>query len=113
MLVAVGARLDELQQAYRSGGGVSWAELGDNARYSQAALNRPWFESALAPFLASVPQIDRVLRISGARIVDIGCGAGWSTIALARAYPSATVLGVDVDEPSIRSTMRSVPTAWS
>ncbi len=103
MLAAVGVRLDELQQAYRSGGGVSWADLGDNARDSQAALNRPWFESALAPALASVPQIDSVLRTSGARIADIGCGAGWSTIALARAYPSATVFGVDVDEPSIRA----------
>ena len=32
---------------------------------------------------------------------DVGCGAGWSSIALARAYPSATVLGVDIDQPSI------------
>jgi SAM-dependent methyltransferase len=101
MLAAVGAQLDKLLEAYRSGGGVSWAELGDNARDSQAALNRPWFESRLAPALASVPQVDAVLQKPGVRIADIGCGAGWSTISLARAYPSATVLGVDVDEPSI------------
>jgi predicted O-methyltransferase YrrM len=49
-----------------------------------------------------VPQIEAVLQASGARIVDIGCGAGWSTIALAHSYPSAAVLGVDVDEPSIQ-----------
>ena len=101
MLAAVGAQLDKLLEAYRSGGGVSWAELGDNARDSQAALNRPWFESRLAPALASVPQVDAILQKPGVRIADIGCGAGWSTIALARAYPSATVLGVDVDEVSI------------
>ena len=52
MLAAVGGQLDKLLEAYRSGGGVSWADLGDNARDSQAALNRPWFESALAPALA-------------------------------------------------------------
>lgn len=103
MLAAVGVRLDRLLKAYRSGGGVSWAELGDNARDSQAALNRPWFESALAPSLASVPQVETILQRPGALIADIGCGAGWSTIALARAYPSATVLGVDVDEPSIQA----------
>jgi 2-polyprenyl-3-methyl-5-hydroxy-6-metoxy-1,4-benzoquinol methylase len=103
MLAAVGGRLDRLLEAYRHGGGVSWAELGDNARDSQAALNRPWFESALAPAFATVPQIDSVLRTYGARIADIGCGAGWSTIALARAYPSASVVGVDVDELSIQA----------
>ena len=103
MLAAVAGQLDKLLEAYRSGGGVSWTDLGDNARDSQAALNRPWFESALAPALAEVPAIDGVLRASGARMADIGCGAGWSTIALARAYPSATVLGVDVDEPSIQA----------
>ena len=103
MMAAAGAQLEKLLEAYRDGGGVSWAELGDNARDSQAALNRPWFESALAPALASVPEIEVVLRRPGARIADIGCGAGWSTIALATASPSATVLGVDVDEPSIQA----------
>jgi len=103
MMAAAGAQLEKLLAAYRDGGGVSWAELGDNARNSQAALNRPWFESALAPALASAPEIEVVLQRPGARIADIGCGAGWSTIALAAAYPSATVLGVDVDEPSIQA----------
>ena len=111
MLAAVGVQIDRLVEVYRGGGGVSWAELGDNARHSQAALNRPWFESALGPALASVPEIDAVLRVPGARIADIGCGAGWSTIALARAYPSATVLGVDVDEPSIQVANANAETA--
>jgi 2-polyprenyl-3-methyl-5-hydroxy-6-metoxy-1,4-benzoquinol methylase len=103
MMAAVGAQLENLLEAYRNGGGVSWAELGDNARDSQAALNRPWFESALAPALASVPEIEAVLQRPGARIAAIGCGAGWATIALARAYPLATVLGIDIDEPSIQA----------
>jgi len=103
MMAAAGAKLERLLEAYRDGGGVSWAELGDNARNSQAALNRPWFESALAPALASVPGTEAVLQQPGARIADIGCGAGWSSIALAGAYPSSNVLGVDVDEPSIQA----------
>jgi SAM-dependent methyltransferase len=37
-----------------------------------------------------------------ARVADIGCGTGWSTIALARAYPLARVSGVDLDVDSIR-----------
>jgi 2-polyprenyl-3-methyl-5-hydroxy-6-metoxy-1,4-benzoquinol methylase len=31
----------------------------------------------------------------------VGCGAGWSSIAIARAYPKVRVVGFDVDEPSI------------
>ena len=103
MMAAAGAQLEKLLEAYRDGGGVSWAELGDNARDSQAALNRPWFESVLAPAFASGLEMGVVLGRPGARIADIVCGTGWSTIALASAYPSATVLGVDVDEPSIQA----------
>lgn len=110
MMAASGAQLEKLLEADRNGGLVSWAELGDNARDSQA-LNRPWFESALAPALASVPEIESVLRQRGARIADVGCGAGWSTIALARAYPLATVVGIDVDEPSIQAANANVEAA--
>jgi SAM-dependent methyltransferase len=111
IFAAVGAKLDKLLEAYRNGGGDGWAELGDNARDSQAALNRPWFESALAPALASVPELNAVLQRPNARIADIGCGAGWSTIALARAYPTAVVLGVDIDEPSIRAAKANAEAA--
>jgi SAM-dependent methyltransferase len=111
MMVAAGAQLDPLLEAYRNGGGVSWAELGNNARDSQAALNRPWFESALVPALASVTEVEAVLQTPGARIADIGCGAGWSTIALASAYPSAHLIGVDVDEPSIHAAAANAEAA--
>jgi 2-polyprenyl-3-methyl-5-hydroxy-6-metoxy-1,4-benzoquinol methylase len=37
----------------------------------------------------------------GARIADVGCGHGWSTLAMARAYPEAEVIGYDADEASV------------
>ena len=101
MFASVGLHLDDLLTAYRTGRGVSWAELGADAREAQAAVNRPWFESQLAPALASVPDLHEVLSARGARIADIGCGEGWSSIALASAYPNAAVVGIDVDEPSV------------
>ena len=103
MFASTGAHLDELLEAYRTGGGVSWAELGADARESQAAINRPWFERELGPALATVPDLHEVLSRTGARIADIGCGEGWSSIALARAYPGATVTGIDVDQPSVEA----------
>jgi 2-polyprenyl-3-methyl-5-hydroxy-6-metoxy-1,4-benzoquinol methylase len=101
IFAAIGANLPQLMQAYRVGGGVSWDDLGDNARESQAALNRPWFEGQLSTAIAGVPAIHDILSRPGARIADVGCGAGWSTIGLAKAYPGARLEGFDVDGPSV------------
>jgi SAM-dependent methyltransferase len=104
---AVGRQLDGLLEAYRHGGGVSWEELGADAREAQADANRPWFLSALPDALRSAPELHARLSRPGARILDVGCGAGWSTIALARAYPDAEVVGIDVDAPSIEMAWRN------
>ncbi|WP_062386714.1 SAM-dependent methyltransferase [Demequina iriomotensis] len=101
LLAAAAAQMPALLEAYRTGGGVTWDALGDDARWAQADGNRPWFESRLAPALAEVPELHAVLSRADARIADVACGAGWSTLALARAYPDARVTGVDVDAPSI------------
>ncbi|MER7555847.1 class I SAM-dependent methyltransferase [Nocardioides sp. NPDC126508] len=101
MFGAVGPVLPRLMEAYRNGGGVSWDELGDDARQSQADANRPWYEKQLGPALAGVPEVHDALSAPGCQILDVGCGGGWSSIALARAYPEATVLGIDIDQPSV------------
>jgi SAM-dependent methyltransferase len=101
LLMAAASRLPELLEAYRSGGGVPWAAFGADARDAQGDANRPWFESRLADSLARVDAVDAVLSRPGARIADVGCGHGWSTVALARAYPAASVSGFDLDEPSL------------
>ncbi len=111
IFAAAGRVMPELLDAYRTGDGVSWDELGDDAREAQAALNRPWFEQRLAGALTDVPELDEALRRPGARILDVGCGAGWSTLALARAYPAATVAGVDVDAPSVETARGTAASA--
>ena len=100
MLGAVGPALPDLLTAYRTGGGVSWADFGADAREAQADMNRPWFEELPRAF-AGVDPIHAALTRQGARIADVGTGAGWSSIALARAYPELRVDGFDVDDPSI------------
>jgi SAM-dependent methyltransferase len=101
MFTAAAVQMPALVEAYRTGGGVGWSQYGTDMRESQADMNRPWFEDALPGALTAVGDLDAVLRRPGARIADIGAGAGWSTIALARAYPEATVEGFDVDPPSV------------
>lgn len=111
MLAGAAAQMPALVDAYRSGGGVGWAEFGTDMRESQADMNRPWFEHALPDALAGVPDLDAALRRPGTRIADVGSGGGWSTIALARAYPEARVEGVDVDGPSIELATRNAADA--
>ena len=88
-----------------------------------AAVNRPMFLHELASsWLPAIPEVDRRLRSAPpARLLDLGCGLGASSIALARAYPRAQVLGVDLDQASVtearpRQPTRASPTAspsWS
>lgn len=105
-VVGLGRHVDALEAAYRTGGGVSWAELGEDPREAQGAMNRPFFVHRYGPeHLPSIPDVDRLLR-NGGRVADIGSGLGWSAVAVARQYPTATVHGYDIDEPSVERARR-------
>lgn len=100
MLAGFGIALPAVADAYRSGQGVGFARFGDELRDGIAAVNRPGFEHELAAWVEAVPGAADRLR-SGGVVLDAGCGAGWSTIALAKAFPLATVVGADTDTASI------------
>jgi 2-polyprenyl-3-methyl-5-hydroxy-6-metoxy-1,4-benzoquinol methylase len=101
MVAAAAVQLPRLLDAYRTGDGVGWSDYGELMRTAQADANRPLFLQVLgSDWLPSVPGVDAVLR-NGGRAADIGCGDGWSSIGIARAYPTATVDGYDVDADSV------------
>ena len=96
-----------LAEVYRTGGGLSWAEMCPEAREGQAAANRPFFTGGLVTeVLPGLAEVDAVLR-AGGRVADIGCGMGWSSIGMATGYPAARVDGFDVDEPSVGQARRN------
>jgi SAM-dependent methyltransferase len=102
-LAGIAGVLPQLVQAYRSGGGVPYTAYGRALRDGIAAANRPMFLHELATaWLPAVADLDRRLRSAPPpRVLDLGCGLGASSIALARAYPRATVQGVDLDTASV------------
>jgi SAM-dependent methyltransferase len=96
---------------YRSGGGLGWDEMGQDAREAQAAANRPFFMGALVhDVLPGLPEVDAPLR-AGGRVADVGCGMGWSSIGMATGYPEARVDGFDVDEPSVARARKNAQEA--
>src|SRR5918999_2827719 len=100
--VSVAAPLPQLIEAYRSGAGVPWSAYGADGREAQADTNRVEFINRLgSEWLPAIPDVHARLRQPGARIADLACGAGWSSIAMAGAYPEAAVDGFDLDEASI------------
>lgn len=111
MLTTAGENMALLLDAYRSGGGVSWDVFGQDMRESQADMNRPFFDNDLAGVFAGLGPVHELLSRPGARVADVGCGAGWSTLALARAYPEATFRGFDIDVPSIDMAVQNAISA--
>lgn len=104
LLPTISGVLPELQNAYRSGAGVPYGAYGPAAVSLQGALNRPQYLHALSQeWLPTMPDVVQRLQNSTipARIADIGCGVGWSSIALAKAYPAVRVVGIDDDARSI------------
>lgn len=111
-LVAAIGRGQDLLDAYRHGGGVSWQQFGDDARTAQSDFNRPFFHHHLVQdYLKAIPGLDASLSRPGARVAEVGSGGGWAAIAIARAYPGAAVDGFDIDGPSVEMARRNAAEA--
>jgi 2-polyprenyl-3-methyl-5-hydroxy-6-metoxy-1,4-benzoquinol methylase len=91
-------------EAFRTGGGVPYEDYGPDLATGQANFNRPMFVNQLTQeYIPAMPDIHKRLQSDEpARVADIGMGFGWSSIAMARAYPNISVDGFDLDELSVR-----------
>ena len=109
-IVRAGRWLPQLVEAFRTGDAppsLPWAPEG------RADYNRAIFLNLLGtrwlPAIADVH--DRLSREPGARVADLACGFGWSSIAMARAYPLIRVEGYDLDPDVIAAARRNAEQA--
>jgi SAM-dependent methyltransferase len=112
LLVGAVSPLPALLEAYRTGGGVPYADYGIDLREGQAEINRPVFMQLLPnEWIPAMPEVHERLSQTGARVADLGCGAAWSSIGIARAYPGVHVDAYDLDEASVELARRNVEEA--
>jgi 2-polyprenyl-3-methyl-5-hydroxy-6-metoxy-1,4-benzoquinol methylase len=103
--------LPRLMQAFRDGTGVPFEEYGADLVDAQGAGYRPIFANDLVSgWIGAMPDIVARLR-RGGRVADVGCGVGWSAIAIARAFPEVRIDGIDPDARSIAAARQNAAEA--
>jgi SAM-dependent methyltransferase len=91
----------KLTEAFRSGQGVGWHEHSPCLFRGTERFFRPGYAAHLVDeWLPALDGVVEKLR-RGARVADVGCGHGASTILMAQAFPDSTFLGFDYHEPSV------------
>ena len=103
-VLALGAMraVPRITEAFRTGAGMGWHEHDDDVFTGCEQFFRPGYIANLVP--SWIPALDGVqdkLR-AGAKVADIGCGLGASTILLAQEYPDSTFTGSDYHDKSIQ-----------
>src|SRR5262245_14741279 len=103
MMVGMVRPLPEVLEAFRTGEGVPYAHYGEDFIEGQGDMNRTQFIQLLGQdWLPAISDVDERLRSDPpARVADVACGTGWSSISIARAYPKVHVDGFDLDPASL------------
>lgn len=101
VLRSIYATEEDLITAFQVGGGVGWGEHSDPLYRGTARLFRPGYRANIVE--GWLPALDGVVEKmrSGARVADLGCGFGYSTIMMADAFPKSTFVGIDYHAPSL------------
>ena len=99
--VPVARDLDKIIHAFRTGEGVGWHEHDGMLFEGTEKFFRPGYNANLIPNW--LPALDGVTQKlgAGARVADIGCGHGTSTLIMAKAYPNSRFVGFDYHSGSI------------
>jgi hypothetical protein len=91
----------KVEAAFRSGGGVGWGQSGGCLFCAVGAFFRPGYvNNIVLNWIPALTGIEARLH-AGGRVADIGCGVGFSTLLMAKAFPNAQFVGYDFHAPSI------------
>ena len=90
-----------VEAAFHTGAGVGWGESGGCLFCAVGAFFRPGYVNSIVQ--SWLPALDGVVSKleAGAKVADIGCGVGFSTLLMAEAFPNSRFVGFDFHAPSV------------
>lgn len=95
------AAVPRIAESFRSGAGMGWHEHDDGVFHGCEKLFRPGYAANLiSTWIPSLHDVKAKLE-AGARVADVGCGKGASTILMAKAFPNSHFFGFDYHDKSI------------
>jgi len=101
------AAVPRITDLFRSGAGMGWGEHEDRVFHGCEKFFRPGYAANLVsswiPALEGVE--DKLVR--GAKVADVGCGKGASSILMAKAFPNSRIFGFDYHDKSIEAARES------
>jgi len=92
---------NKVANVFRTGEGIAWSDHHHRLFCGSEALFRPGYKAHLtASWIKSLDGVEEKLK-AGAKVADVGCGHGASSIVLAKEYPNSTFYAYDSHEESI------------
>ena len=96
-----------IAESFRSGAGMGWHEHADSVYHGCEKFFRPGYAANLvASWIPALQGVKQKLE-AGAKVADIGCGKGASTILMAKAFPKSQFFGFDYHDKSIEAARAS------
>jgi ubiquinone/menaquinone biosynthesis C-methylase UbiE len=101
----------KVADAFEKGGGIKFEDYGPECVHALDLINSGQYEQRLTSiWLPQMPEMTKRLQ-DGGRVLDVGCGVGRVATSIAKAFPTATVVGLDPDAVSIRQAREAAAAA--
>jgi 2-polyprenyl-3-methyl-5-hydroxy-6-metoxy-1,4-benzoquinol methylase len=96
----------KVEECFRHGTGVRWGDHAGCLFCATGAFFRPGYvNNIVQSWIPALDGVEARLR-NGAKVADVGCGVGFSTLLMAEAWPESSFVGYDFHEPSIEEARR-------
>ena len=101
------AAVPRIADSFRTGAGMGWHEHADGVFHGCEKFFRPGYAANLvSSWIPSLHDVQQKLE-AGARVADVGCGKGASTVLMAKAFPKSQFFGFDYHDKSIEAARES------
>ena len=105
------AAVPRITESFRTGAGMGWLEHQEGVFHGCDKFFRPGYAANLvSAWLPALHGVQQKLE-GGARVADVGCGKGASTVLMAQAFPNSTFYGFDYHDGSIQGARESAKRA--